>query len=98
MTDPLSHTLVNIKCSHHAACLPATNFNGRPLNQLKVGQFSEGYAFDAIVMDTTLPDSNLIVWSDSDTHEDVLQKIIYNASRRNISKVWIQGKVVKENQ
>jgi len=65
---------------------------------LKVGQFSEGYAFDAIVMDTTLPDSNLIVWSDSDTHEDVLQKIIYNASRRNISKVWIQGKVVKENQ
>ncbi|MCH7695687.1 MAG: hypothetical protein IIB73_05240 [Proteobacteria bacterium] len=32
MTDPLSHTLVNIKCSHHAACLPVTNFNGRPLN------------------------------------------------------------------
>lgn len=65
---------------------------------LKVGQFSEGYAFDAIVMDTTLPDSNLMVWPDSDTYEDVLQKIIYNADRRNISKVWIQGKIVKENK
>lgn len=65
---------------------------------LKVGQFSEGYAFDAIVMDTTLPDSNLIVWPDSDTYEDVLQKIIYNADRRNISKVWIQGKIVKDNK
>ena len=35
-------------------------------------------------MDTTLPDSNLIVWSDSDTHEDVLQKININKERGDV--------------
>jgi hypothetical protein len=35
------------------------------------------------------------VWDEIDSLEDVLQKIIYNAERRNITKVWVQGRLVK---
>ena len=50
---------------------------------------------DAIVIDTDVAESNLIVWDEIDDVEDVLQKIIYNADRNNISKVWVQGNLVK---
>lgn len=62
---------------------------------LKVGQFAEGYGFDAIVVDTDVRDNNLTVWDDMDAAEDVLQKIIYNADRRNIAQVWVQGQLLK---
>jgi guanine deaminase len=62
---------------------------------LKVGQITEGYAFDAMVVDTGIPDTNLIIWEGLDTHEAILQKIIYNIDRRNITKVWIQGILAK---
>jgi guanine deaminase len=62
---------------------------------LKVGQLSQGYSFDAIVIDTTVADSNLIVWPDLDSNADILQKIIYNSGRNNIEKVWVQGRLLK---
>ena len=62
---------------------------------LKVGKFVRGYAFDAIIVDTEMPDSNLIIWEDMDEGDDILQKIIYNADRRNIKRVWVQGEQVK---
>ena len=62
---------------------------------LKVGLFKEGYAFDAIVVDTSVRDSNLTLWQGLDTHEDMLQKIVYNANRHNITMVWVQGKLLK---
>ena len=72
----------------------ATAGGGEALG-LKVGKFERGYEFDAIVVDTGAPDSNLIIWEDMDDGDDILQKIIYNADRRNIKRVWVQGEQVK---
>ena len=72
----------------------ATAGGGEALG-LKVGKFVEDYAFDAIVVDTDVADSNLIIWEDMDSGDDILQKIIYNADRRNIKRVWVQGEQVK---
>ena len=72
----------------------ATAGGGEALG-LKVGKFLEDYAFDAIVVDTNAPDSNLTIWEEMDTGDDILQKIIYNADRRNIKRVWVQGNPVK---
>lgn len=74
----------------------ATSGGGQALN-LKIGQLSEGYNMDAIVVDTAVEESELIFWNETDDQEDVLQKIIYNANRRNISKVWVQGSLLREN-
>ncbi len=62
---------------------------------LQVGQFTPGYHFDAIVIDTASADSNLDVRRDLDSDHDVLQKIVYNAERQNITNVWVQGRLVK---
>lgn len=72
----------------------ATTGGGLALNA-PIGMFKEGYAFDAMVVDATLKDSNLILWEGLDRDEDLLQKIIYNADRHNIVKVWAQGRLVK---
>ena len=71
----------------------ATAGGGEALG-LKVGRFSEGYCFDAMVIDADAIDSNLMIWRDMDSIEDVLQKIVYNARRTNIRNVWVQGDVV----
>lgn len=71
----------------------ATTGGGKALG-LNIGLFRPGYAFDAIVIDTTVADSNLLTWPDFDTPDDILQKIIYNADRRNIVRTWVQGRDV----
>ena len=71
----------------------ATAGGGKALD-LNIGLFKEGYAFDAIIVDTKVAGSNLVVWAELDKAEDVLQKIIYNANRQNIRQVWVQGKLV----
>jgi guanine deaminase len=62
---------------------------------LNVGQFAEGYQFDAIVIDANVADSNLHLWEDTDSSQDLLQKIVYGAERCNITKVWVEGKLLK---
>ncbi len=71
----------------------ATAGGGEALG-LKVGRFNEGYCFDAMVVDTAVVESNLLIWSGMDSLEDVLQKIVYNARRPNIRTVWVQGNIV----
>ena len=73
----------------------ATAGGGEAL-ELPFGRFEPGYRFDAILVDTRRPGSNLMVWEDADSLEDVLQKIVYNAGRDDIRKVWIDGRVVEE--
>ncbi|MFT5132977.1 MAG: guanine deaminase [Gammaproteobacteria bacterium] len=84
----------NSRINFKEAFWMATTGGGRALD-LKIGLIKEGYAMDAIVVDTALADSNVIVWDELDGVEDVLQKIIYNANRSNISSVWVQGKQIK---
>lgn len=62
---------------------------------LRVGRFARGFEFDAIVVDTNAADTNLLVWEGMDTPDDILQKIIYNAGRQNITRVWVQGRQVR---
>ncbi|HGG6428071.1 TPA: guanine deaminase [Salmonella enterica subsp. enterica serovar Kottbus] len=68
----------------------ATGGGGEVLD-LPVGQLKEGYLFDAIVIDTCSPGSDILIRKD-DTPHDILQKLIYTARRSNISAVWVDGK------
>ena len=74
----------------------ATAGGGEAL-ELPVGRFEPGYRFDAILVDTRRPGSNLMVWQDADSLEDILQKIVYNAGREDIRRVWVSGRAVAEN-
>jgi guanine deaminase len=72
----------------------ATTGGGIALD-LPIGVLDPGYSFDAQVIDTAAPDSDVLVWSGLDTDHDVVEKIVHNAGRRNVATVWIQGKIVK---
>ena len=61
---------------------------------VKTGLFRPGFEFDAIVIDAGATDSDFRVWTELDDGDEVLQKIIYNANRRNISRVWVGGRQV----
>ena len=65
--------------------------------ELPVGVLEPDYSFDAIVVDTTVDDSNLRTWPEFDTLFDVFQKSMYHATRRNIVKVWVQGNEVRSS-
>ncbi len=60
---------------------------------LPVGVFKEGYQFDALLIDARVAGSDLRVET-VDTPEEVLQKIIYLASRLNIRQVWVANRQV----
>ena len=62
---------------------------------IRAGRFLPGHVFDAIVVDISVPGSDVIAWPSLDDGEDVLQKILYNADRRNIARVWVQGRRVR---
>ena len=47
-----------------------------------------------MVIDTDAPGSNVTVWDGIDTDEDILQKIVYGATRSSITDVWIAGRRV----
>jgi guanine deaminase len=74
----------------------ATTGGGIALD-LPVGHFSAGYQFDAIVIDTAARHGTIRLWDDLDQGENILQKIIYTASRSNIAKVWIGGREVSQS-
>jgi guanine deaminase len=59
---------------------------------LPVGLFKPGYQFDAIVIDTKAGGGTVRLWEELDTGEQILQKIIYTASRTNISSLWVGGR------
>ena len=72
----------------------ATTGGGLALD-LKTGKFAPDYAFDAMIIDTNVEETNLIIWDELDEGDDILQKMIYNAERRNITRVWVQGRRIK---
>jgi len=60
---------------------------------LPIGLFREGYQFDAVVLDGQTPDGNLRLEA-SATPEDLLQKIVYHATRADIKEVWVANRRV----
>src|SRR5690606_37488408 len=67
--------------------------SGKALD-MPCGRHEAGQPFDAIVIDCNAPDSNICIWPGSDCPADVLQKIIYNATRANVAQTWVQGALV----
>jgi guanine deaminase len=75
----------------------ATAGGARALN-LPVGQFSPGYAFDAMLIDFTAKGGSIRLWDDAQLSDDLLQRIIFTASRGNIAKVWVGAREVAGTQ
>ena len=69
----------------------ATAGGGQALD-LPIGQFTPGYHFDAIVVDTKADSSPIRLWDDLDRGDGILQKIIYAAGRANITDRWVGGR------
>ncbi|KAK7195484.1 guanine deaminase [Novymonas esmeraldas] len=63
---------------------------------LKIGRIAPGYLFDALVIDTTLPNSSLMVFDGLDTLENIFQKIVYNAAPHNIVQTYVSGRLVSQ--
>jgi guanine deaminase len=62
---------------------------------LPIGNFTPGYHFDAIAVDTRAPEGSIRLWDDLDTGEKILQKIVYTATRPNIASVWVAGRQIR---
>jgi guanine deaminase len=60
---------------------------------LRVGVFCEGYQFDAIVLDGRTPNSDLHL-EENAPPEEILQKIVYHATRADIKEVWVANRRV----
>jgi guanine deaminase len=65
---------------------------GADVLDIPAGRFAPGCHFDAMVVDPAAPGSTVRVDDDLDTAEDVVQKIVFNASRANIRDVWVAGR------
>ncbi|GLU25378.1 guanine deaminase [Brucella sp. NBRC 12950] len=61
---------------------------------LPVGKFAPGFRFDAILIDTNRPASPIKVWPGIDTLEEMAAKIVLNAGRESIARVWVEGREV----
>lgn len=61
---------------------------------LPVGRFEPGCKFDAIVIDTQAEKGTMRLFDEFDSGEAILQKIIFTASRANISDVYVSGRKV----
>lgn len=69
----------------------ATAGGGKALS-LPIGQFAEGYRFDALVVRAGTPGSAFRTWPGSDTAEEIFEKLVLTADRSAISEVWVDGK------
>jgi guanine deaminase len=80
-----AHARIDFREAFHLA----TAGGGEALG-LPVGRFAPGYHFDAIAVDPAAEKGTIRLWDD-DIGEDVLQAILYTASKPNIAKVWVGG-------
>ncbi|RLQ88528.1 guanine deaminase [Notoacmeibacter ruber] len=58
---------------------------------LPVGSFEVGQQFDAILVDPDAPRGTIRLWPDLYEGDQILQTILFNASRANIASVWVGG-------
>jgi len=72
----------------------ATAGGGEALG-LPVGCFLPGFGFDAVLFDAGSRGSNLRVWP-GESAEDLLERLVRQAGRSDIARVWVQGRLVHE--
>ncbi|MDH6231364.1 guanine deaminase [Mesorhizobium soli] len=90
---PAERGIVHSQITVAEAFWLATAGGGEALG-LKVGRFEQGYQFDALLIDQDASGSNIRTWPELDTPEDVFQKIVLNAMRTNIKRIWVGGDYV----
>jgi guanine deaminase len=71
----------------------ATAGGGEALD-LPIGLFRPGYAFDAILLQSGLPDGNVVFGPDEDD-DTILQRVVMGAGRGDIARVWVAGRLVR---
>lgn len=69
---------------------------GGDVLDLPVGRFFLGNAFDAVIVDAEIADGGIRIFEGVDSLEDVLAKILYTASARNIAAVFVAGRAVHD--
>jgi guanine deaminase len=70
----------------------ATAGGGEALD-LPIGLFRPGYAFDAVLMQSGLPNGN-VVFGSEESGEAIVQRIVMGAGRGDITRVWVAGRLV----
>lgn len=70
---------------------------GADVLDLPVGRFLPGCRFDAILVDADAPTAPILVEDDTDSLDDVLQKIVNGATRANIATTWVSGRAVNQS-
>jgi len=65
---------------------------GADVLDLPVGRLSPGCHFDALLIDPEAPGGTIRRWDTLDTDEELIEKIVFTASRPNIAKVWVDGR------
>ena len=83
----------NSRIDFRTAFRLATAGGGEALD-LPIGLFRPGYAFDAILLQSGLPDGNLVFGPDEDG-DTILQRIVMGAGRGDIARVWVGGRSVR---
>ena len=78
--------------THHEAFWLATAGGAEALD-IATGSFTPGHEFDALLIDTTAAHSNVHP-NGSDDLDDIFQKIVLNATRADIARVWVRGRRV----
>jgi guanine deaminase len=91
--SPASRGVPGARISFVTAFYLATTAGGIALD-LPIGLLRPGYRFDALLVDTSVPDTDLRLY-EHDNQVDILQKIIWDVRRPNIRKVWVDGRQVK---
>lgn len=71
----------------------ATAGGGEALD-LPVGRLEPGCHFDAIAIDTTVRDGGIRLFGDEPL-AGIFEKLIYGATRANVSQVWISGRACR---
>lgn len=70
----------------------AATAGGGDVLDLPIGRLACGYQFDAVLIDLDAPSSAITCLDATDeSHDDILQKIVMNATRSNIRTTWIAG-------
>lgn len=91
--SPATRGVPGARISFVTAFYLATAAGGIALD-LPIGLLKPGYRFDALLVDTAVPDTDLRLY-DHDNQVDILQKIIWDTTRPNIKKVWVDGRLVR---
>jgi guanine deaminase len=71
---------------------------GADVLDLPVGRFAPGCRFDAVLVDPEAADAAIRRWDGIDSDEDLIQKIVFTATRANIAAVWVGGVERKRTQ